>query len=140
MRLLPSTVAVVAALALSPLASAVNPYVHVSLRPRGGSGVTGSTLVAAKGDGTRVTLTLYGLAPRAAVRALLKAGTCAKSSASVVTIASTKATAAGGANATAQLLARGKQISYFDVADGDHIITIVAGSRVVACGVVPAMR
>lgn len=140
LQLLPAAAAVVAALALGPAASAVNPYVHVALRPSGGSGVSGSALVAAKKDGTRVTVTLYGLAPRTAVRATLHAGTCAKPSASFAVILSTKATATGGASAAAQLVLGGKPVSYFDVADGEHTITIIAGSRVVACGAVPAMH
>lgn len=135
-----AVVAVVAALVLSPLASAVNPYVHVTLRARGGSGVTGSALVAAKNDGTRVTLALRDLAPKAAVRALLHAGTCAKPGASSASIVSTKATATGGVNATAQLRFRGKPVSFIGIADGTHTISIVAGSRVVACGAVPAMH
>ena len=135
-----AVVAVVAALALAPVASAVNPYVHVSLRQRGSSGVSGSAVVAAKSDGTRVTLTLYNLAPKAVVRAFLHAGTCAKPSASLATIVSTKATAAGGVSTAAQLVLGGKPVSYFDIADGDHLITISAGSRVVACGAVPAMH
>ena len=135
-----ATLAVVAALVLAPLAAAVNPYVHVSLRQRGGSGVTGSAVVAAKSDGTRVTLTLYGLAPKSAVRALLNAGTCAKPSASFTLIVSAKATAAGGVSSAAQLALGGKQVSFFDVADGEHVIRITAGSQVVACGAVPAMH
>ena len=140
LRLLPAASATVAALALSPLASAVNPYVHVALRSTGGSRVTGSALVAAKSDGTRVTITLYGLAPKVAVRATLHAGTCAKPSASFAAIVSTKATAAGGATATAQILFRGKPVSFIGIADGEHTVTVIAGSRVVACGAIPVMH
>ena len=138
LQLLPA--AAVAALALVPPAAAVNPYVHVKLRPAAGSGVSGSALVAAKNDGTRVTVTLYGLAPKLAVRALLHAGTCAQPSASVATIVSATASAAGSASATGTILFHGAPVSFIGVADGEHVVTIVAGSRVAACGVIPAMR
>ena len=128
------------ALTLCSAAAAVNPYVHVVLRPSGGSGVSGSALVAAKNDGTRVTVTLYGLAPKAAVRATLHAGSCAKPSASFAAIVSTKATAAGGASAAGRVLFHGEPVSFIGIADGEHTITVIAGSRVVACGAVPAMR
>lgn len=118
----------------------MNPYVHVKLRPTAGSAVSGSALVAAKNDGTRVTLTLYGLAPKTTVRALLHAGTCARPSASFTAIASARATAMGTANATGTALFHGAPVSFIGVADGEHIVTVVAGSRVAACGVIPAMH
>lgn len=121
-------------------ASAVNPYVHVKLRPTAGSGVSGSALVAAKSDGTRVTVTLYGLAPKAAVRAFLHAGTCARPSASFAAIVSARATATGSASATGAILFHGAPVSFIGVADGEHIVTVVAGSRVAACGAIPVMH
>ena len=93
--------------------------------------------MAARGAGTGVALLLHGLAPRVRVRALLHAGTCARSGASFALVATARAAGAGSIRATGRVLLHSLPVSLGTIADGGHLIAIVAGSHVVACGLVP---
>lgn len=115
------------------------PTERVLLRPLAQSGVSGSAVVGARGEGTRVVLALRGLEAGAKVRALLLAGTCRKPSASFAEIAAGKATAAGRYAVTGSVRYRGEPVGITTTMDGGHLVMIVAGGKQVACGVIPGM-
>lgn len=122
-----------------PAAADVIPTERVLLQPLAKSGVSGSAVVGAHGEGTRVVLTLRGLKPGTAVRALLLAGTCSRPGASFAEIATGKATPKGRFATTGSVRYRGEPVSIVTSADGDHMVMIVAGGKQVACGMIPGM-
>lgn len=131
--------AVVAVVAARP-AGAVNPTETVKLRSIAGSKVTGTATVDSEGEGTGVALVLRSLAPRAAMRAVLRAvlraSTCTRAGASAASIASARADAKGSVSVKGKVLFRGTEpVSFTTVGDGRQLVSIVAGGKLVACGV-----
>jgi hypothetical protein len=124
---------VTALLAAAVAAAAVT----APLAPVARSGVAGTAVVTQAFSGTNIVLSLRGLAPRASIRALLDAGTCARPGASVAPIVEARATRAGALRVTGRAFFRSRPVAYETVADGGHVIRIVAGGRTVACGAVP---
>jgi len=106
----------------------------------GDSGVSGTAVLIAAGDGTNVELDIKGLAPGVDARSTMHAGTCAMPSASFAALPDLKADATGRATATGSVLFRGTEnVTLATMADGEHIIAIQAGGQVVACGVIPTL-
>jgi hypothetical protein len=68
--------------AVATAAFGANLTESVKLTAVGGSGVHGVATAGARGKGTQVRFVVRGLQPGAEVRAVMQAGTCAKSSAS----------------------------------------------------------
>ncbi len=113
--------------------------VTVQLDPMGGSGVGGTAILTAAGEGTNVTLDVKGLAPGTEARATMNANTCAQPSASFAALPALKVDATGRATATGSVLFRGTEaVALETLADGEHVINIQAG-QVVACGVIPKL-
>jgi hypothetical protein len=129
----------VAAASVAGAAFAATPTETIRLQARLGSTVTGSATVGASRPGTRVLLDLHGLASGSGVRVLLHAGTCARFGASFAAIATTTANANGAVRTRGHVRFHGMPVDYSTIADGAHVITVVSGSRVVACGVIPGM-
>ncbi len=112
--------------------------ITIRLDPMGGSGVSGTAILSAAGDGTTVALDLKGLAPGVAARGTMQAGTCAWPSASFAALPDLKADATGRARATGAVLFHGTEnVALATMADGEHIIAIQAGQVWMACGVIP---
>jgi hypothetical protein len=128
-----------ATLAAAAAIGASNPTETVQLRPLAGSGVTGTVTAGARGAGTHAVFALRGLKPNTPVRALMQAGTCARTGASLASAGGAKAGASGTARWSANVLFRAQPVAWRIVADGGHVFRIVAGGRAVACGVVPGM-
>ncbi len=111
--------------------------VGVNLDAVGGSGVSGTALLIAAGQGTNVTLEIQGLPAGADARAVMNAGTCAQPSASFATLPNLKADSNGKATASGPILFHGTEpVALATIADGQHIISIQT-DKVVACGVIP---
>lgn len=115
------------------------PVEAVKLQPVGGSKVTGRATYQAKGAGTVVTVHLTGLGARTTFRAHLNAGTCEAPSASTTAIATGRADAKGTARATGAVRFRGEPLPISVVADGEHLVSVVAGGKMVACAVLPGL-
>ena len=114
--------------------------VAVRLDPVGESGVSGTATLIAAGDWTNVEIDIKGLAPGADARAAMQANTCAMPSASFAALPNLKADATGRAKATGSVLFHGTEnVALATMADGEHIITIQVGGRVIACGVIPKL-
>ena len=128
-----------AAAGMTSAALAAAPTETIRLHARPGSTVAGSATVGASGPGTLVLLDLHGLAPGSGVRSLLHAGTCAHFGASFAAIVTATANAKGAVHSRGHVRFHGLPVDYSTIADGSHVITIVSGSRVVACGVIPGM-
>ena len=114
----------------------------VSLNPVGSSGVSGNvTLVALPQGETRFELQLSGLLPGRAYSFQLHAGTPAQPSASFTEVATVTADANGRANATGLVRFRGTEaIPLLDIADGNHVLTVVGFGQTVAVGVIPVLQ
>jgi hypothetical protein len=113
--------------------------VTVQLEPVAGSGVSGTAILTAAGDGTQVALDVEGLAPGATARATMQAGTCAMPSASFAALPDLTADAAGRATASGAVLFHATEnVALAVMADGEHIIAIHT-DQVVACGVIPKL-
>ena len=132
-------IAFVLAASVATAAFAAAPTETIRLHARPGSTVTGSATVGASTRGTLVLLDLHGLVPASGVRALLHAGTCAHFGASFAAIVTATANAKGALRIRGHVLFHGLPVDYSTIADGGHVITVVSGSRVVACGVIPGM-
>ena len=114
--------------------------VTVRLDPVGESGVSGTAILTAAGDGTNVALDVNGLVPGAGARSTMHANTCAMPSASFAALPNLKADATGRATATGLVLFHGTEsVALATMADGEHIIAIHAGEQVVACGLIPKL-
>jgi hypothetical protein len=136
---LPEISLVVLALLLLPGMIMAQEEVVVRLEPVDGSGVSGTATLTAAGDGTHVRLDITGLAPGAAARGTMQAGTCAMPSASFAALPDLKADATDRATATGSVLFHGTEnVALATMADGEHIIAIHT-VQVVACGVIPKL-
>jgi hypothetical protein len=132
-------IAFVLATSVATAAFAAAPTETIRLHARPGSTVRGSATEGASSAGKLVLLDLHGLAPVSGARALLHAGTCRHFGASFAAIVTAKANAKGSVRTRGHLLFHGLPVDYGSIADGGHVITVVSGSRVVACGVIPGM-
>jgi hypothetical protein len=131
----------VAVLALAATATAAaNPTEGVLFKPVAKSGVTGKAELGANGVGTRVSVRITGLAPGATARVLLRTGPWPKLSASFATaVGAIKADARGVARGSSAVRFRNEPVSWQIIADGDHVLTVVVGGRVVAYAGIPGM-
>lgn len=113
----------------------------IRLTPRNASGVTGTATVSSPGDraAAAVTVRVRGLAPNAPVRVVLNAIEKGRVGASVAVILSGRATARGVLTASGRVRYRGEPVTFASIADGAHAVSVVAGGRVVARGVVPGI-
>jgi hypothetical protein len=134
-----SIVVAAVTLLLAAGAGAVNPTEGVALKAVAESGVAGKATAGARGAGTRVVFSIRGLAPGAKARAIMQAGTCKRSSASFAPVGSAAANASGTAQWSANVRFHGEPVGWATIADGAHVFQILAGGRVVACGVIPGM-
>ncbi len=121
-------------------AAALNPTEGVVFKPVAKSGVTGKADLGANGIGTRVSVRITGLAPGATARVLVRTGRWPKLSASFATaVRAVKADARGVARASSAVRFRDEPVSWRIIADGDHVLTVVVGGRVVAYAPIPGM-
>ncbi len=132
-------IAFLAAAGMASAALAAAPTETIRLHSQPGSTVAGSATVGASGAGTLVILDVHGLPPSSGVRALLHAGTCTHFGASFAAIVIATANAEGAVHTRGHVLFHGLPVDDSTIADGGHVITVVSGSRVVACGVIPGM-
>jgi len=126
-------------LLLLPGMAVAQETVTVQLDPVGRSGVSGTAILVAAGDGTEVALDIKGLAPGADARATMHANTCAMPSASFAALPGLKADATGRATATGPVLFHDMDVALAIMADGEHIIAIKTDGQAVACGVIPKL-
>ena len=114
----------------------------VRLSPVGNTGVSGTvTLIALPQGETRFELQLSGLAPGTAYAVQLLAGTPAQPSASGIQVATVTADANGRANTTGLVRFRGTEaIPLLDIADGNHVLTVVSSGQTVAVGAIPVLQ
>ena len=128
------------ALLLSPSTGLAQETVTVQINPVDESGVSGTAVLTADGDGTNVTLTITGLAAGAEAQVRMHANTCAMPSASFTALPDLKADATGKATATGRVLYHGSQdVALTAMADDEHIIAIHADEQLVACGTIPKL-
>ena len=129
---------VAAALMLSTGAALAQGTFSVPFSQVGGSGVEGSGVLTATGEGTDVSLEITGLAAGSTATATLHAGTCAAPGASFAKLADLTADASGRATASGQVLFRGADpVALQDIADGQHIIAISQSGKMVSCTWIP---
>jgi hypothetical protein len=126
------------------LARGTSRTVRVRLHPVGGGQVHGTVTLTAAGGGTRVSLDVSGLPPRARAAALIHYGTCsdlAHLSASFASLPPLRANAKGRARAAGRALPLARpslNVRLSVLADGHHAIVIVLpGKGLVACGTIP---
>jgi opacity protein-like surface antigen len=131
--------ALAVALFVVAVAAAVNPAEGTRFSPVARSGVTGTATLAANGIGTKVNVRLVGLAPGTTARVLLRTGRYPRLSASFARAVEAKADARGVARASSAVRFRGEPVSWTIVADGDHVLTVVAGGKLVAYATIPGM-
>ena len=114
----------------------------VRLDPTSGSRVSGGvTLVALPQGETRFELQLAGLLPGRSYGVQLHAGTPSQPGASFTQVATVTADAAGRASTSGLVRFRGTEaIPLLDIADGNHVITVVGPSQTVAVGSIPALQ
>jgi hypothetical protein len=126
-----------AAAALAVPAASAGIAETIRLAPTGGSGVSGTATVSSPGDraAAAVWVKIRGLEPGASVRILLNAvnGT------SVVRILSARAGKTGTVAASGRIRYRGEPVTFASIADGAHAVSVVAGGRLVARGVIPGI-
>ena len=128
-----AVVVVAAAAAAPPLAEGV------TFRPVAKSGVVGTGTVTQNGIGTAVNVRLSGLKPGSTARVLLRAGRYPKLSASFATAVNVTADARGRARASSAIRFRNEPVAFHVVADGRHVLTVVANGRVVAVAEIPGL-
>jgi hypothetical protein len=128
-----------AAATIASAATAANPTETIRLKPMSGARVTGTATMGAHGSGTRAALVVRGLGARASARALVHAGTCSRPSASFASAGSATAGAHGVARWTGSVRFRAQPVAWTTIADGAHVLAIVSGQGVVACGAIPGM-
>lgn len=109
----------------------------IKLAPQGGSGVAGTATVSSPGDraAAAVSVRLRGLEPGASVRVVLNA----VKGASIVRILSARAGKTGTVVASGRVRYRGEPVTFASIADGAHAVSVVAGDRLVARGVIPGI-
>ena len=131
-------VAVVAA-AFAASAAAVAPTETVVFKPVANSGVKGTATLGANGIGTKVSVRLIGLKPGAKATVLVRTGRYPRLGASFAKAAVATADARGAARASSAVRYRDEPVSWSVIADGDHVLTVIVGGRVVAYAEIPGM-
>jgi len=118
------------------------PVTSVHLSPVGTTGVSGSvTLVAVPQGETQFELQLSGLLPGKAYGVQLHAGTPAQPRASFTQVVTVNADANGRANASGLVRFRGAEaIALLEIADGNHVLTVVGFGQTVAVGAIPVLQ
>lgn len=114
----------------------------VRLEPVGDPRVRGTVLLVAVPEGaTRYSAELAGLVPGATYTLRLHAGTIAQPSASFTVVATVTANGAGRAAASGLVRFRGTEnIPLLDIADGNHVLTVVGFDQTVAAGTIPVLQ
>ena len=114
----------------------------VRLDPVAGFGVNGVAVLTALPEGeTRFALALSGLLPGKAYAVQLHAGSPAQPSASFTTLVSVNADVFRRATASGLVRFRGTEaIALLDIADGNHVLTVVGFGQTVAVGSIPALQ
>lgn len=128
-----AVVAVSAAAAAPPLAEGV------TFKAVAKSGVTGTGTVTQNGIGTAVTVQLAGLQPGSTARVLLRTGRYPRLSASFAKAVNVTADARGRARASSAIRYRNEPVAFQIVTDGYHVLTVVAGGRIVAIAEIPGL-
>ncbi len=128
-----AVLAVASAAAAPPLAEGV------VFKPVGKSGVAGTGVVTQNGIGTAVSVRLNGLEPGSTARVLLRTGRYPKLSASFAKAVNAKADGRGRARASSAIRFRNEPVAFHLVADGDHVLTVVAGGKIVAIAEIPGL-
>jgi hypothetical protein len=130
--------ALVIALLFAGMAVARTPVDRIRLTATPGTHVSASAVIHKKGAGTQVRIAIRGLEPRGSVRAIVRAGTCARPSASFASAGAGKAANDGTAHLKAAVLFHGSQpVAWSTVAGGNHTIALIAEGRMAACGAIP---
>jgi hypothetical protein len=111
--------------------------VTVQINPVDESGVSGTAILTADGEGTKVTLNITGLAAGTEARATMHANTCARPSASFAALPNLKADETGTATATGRVLFHNEDVALTVMTDYEHVIAIRADKQFVACGTIP---
>jgi hypothetical protein len=133
-------VAVVLAAATVAAAAAPPPLAEgVVFKPVAKSGVAGTGVVTQNGIGTGVVVRLRGLKPGSTARVLLRTGRYPRLSASFAKAVNVKADSAGRARGSSAIRFRNEPVAFSVVADGHHVLTVVAGGRVVAVAEIPGL-
>ncbi len=114
----------------------------IRLDPTAGSRVNGvAGLVALPQGATRFEAQLAGLVPGRTYGLQLHAGTPAQPSASFTQVATVTADAFGRATASGLVRYRGTEdIALLDIADGNHVLTVIGFGQTVAVGSIPALQ
>jgi hypothetical protein len=114
----------------------------VRLDPTAGSRVSGVVGLLALPEGeTRFELQVAGLVPGNTYDVQLHAGIPSQPSVSVTQVATVQADANGRANASGLVRFRGTEaIPLLDIADGNHVLSLVGFGRTVAVGTIPALQ
>jgi hypothetical protein len=128
-----AVVAVAAAAAAPPLAEGV------TFKAVAKSGVAGTGTVTQNGIGTGVRVRLTGLKPGSTARVLLKTGRYPNLSASFAKAVNVRADAQGRARGSSAIRFRDEPVAFSLVADGRHVLTVVANGRVVAVAEIPGL-
>jgi hypothetical protein len=131
--------ATLAAAVAAGSAGATAPTETVLFKAVGGSKVAGSATLGANGVGTKVSVRITGLKPGTPAQVLVRVGRYPKLSASFAKAAFVKADAKGVARASSAVRFRNEPVSWTVIADGDHVLTVVAGGKVVAYAEIPGM-
>jgi opacity protein-like surface antigen len=132
----------VALLVLAAAAAAAPPpplAEGVIFKPVAKSGVTGTGMVTQNGIGTGVVVRLRGLKPNSTARVLLQTGRYPKLSASFAKAVNVKADARGQARGSSAIRFRNEPVAFWIVADGDHVLSVIAGGKVVAIAEIPGL-
>jgi hypothetical protein len=140
-RLWPLLAALVLALGsfAGPGTAAAQQAINFEITPIGSSGVSGVAFLTAEGQGTNARVILAGLRGQASAEANLNGGTCAQPSASVLRLLSLRVDERGRAEGSGRVTIGGSDMALAGLADGQHVIMIVAGGQAVACGAIPAL-
>ena len=114
----------------------------VRLDPTAGSRVSGVVGLLALPEGeTRFELQVAGLVPGNTYGVQLHAGIPSQPSASVTQVGTVQADANGRANASGLVRFRGTEaIPLLDIADGNHVLSLVGFGWTVAVGTIPALQ
>ncbi len=124
---------------LTGAALAAGPVERVLFKPVGTSGVVGSATLGANGVGTKISVRVAGLRPGSRATVLVRTGRFPRLSASFAKAVTLKADSRGIARASSALRFHDEPVSWTLVADGDHVLTVVAGGKIVAYAEIPGM-
>ena len=132
--------AALAVVAVAAAGAATPPLAEgVTFKPVAKSGVAGTGIVTANGVGTGVVVRLTGLKPNSTARVLLRTGRYPQLSASFAQAVNVKADARGRARASSAIRFRREPVAFHIVADGQHVLTVVADGRIVAIAEIPGL-